>query len=151
MNADFLATYGEWNIQSFLTLDLGTRTTLVLLQVRRPGTGDEATAEIGRVVRQLWQDTTSMFPTAHGHRTAWGDLAFVVRTEEARTLAEPSATIAAPRGSACNIWATAAAFPEDLESRQLVLEDISWRLSKVDYRKEYPGLWFVRNGRVEHQ
>jgi hypothetical protein len=150
-NSDFLATYGTWHLEGFLACHAAQDATLVVVVVRHPRTGEDAQREIGEAVTHVWHEMRGRFAGVHGHRLSWGDLAFILPEPRPHLLAiDVTAAATAPLGSPCDLVVGGTVFPLQREERLRVLDDFSWKLAKIDHRREYSGAWCARNGKLVH-
>ena len=148
---DFLTTYGPWNLESFVRTFENENASFVVVQTRSPERNDESRIEIGLNVDHLWQAILPRFSGAHGHRLSWGDLVFLVRGEDLARIAAVLENVAKPLSAACTIWFATAAASRQVEDRMKQVDELSWRLAKVEYLNEYPVAWCGRDGRIVHR
>jgi hypothetical protein len=150
--SDFLASYGAWDAESFLRSLPDREGTLLLILLRTDRTGPDARRDLGSRVEALWKRMFETFPRAHGHRLAWSDLAFLIPTAATEAIAEAVSQAVRPAATpGCEVLAGLLSVPREYDARLAALDDLNWRLGKIDYRAEYPNAWCIRDGEIVHR
>jgi hypothetical protein len=93
---EFLATYGRWDFDVFLSCLKSEDAVVVLVTVDTDERTDEAREYTNDLVHQIWNAAISVFPRCAGHRLSWSWLIFLFSKRDA----EPARAVLAGQRSA---------------------------------------------------
>ena len=84
---EFLATYGRWNLDTFLECFELENTVMALVSVETRSRTDEGRAVTNDLVHRIWQVVVTI-PGCAGHRLSWGQLLFLLPHAEQERAAQ---------------------------------------------------------------